>query len=76
MPDDDQNINIFDYYVDEAGDWDPWVARVAHVTFGNRWDLLGNAFVDTVDTVNDNDCTFVCQFHFRRNALKAISLMP
>ena len=27
LPDDDRDICFFDYYVDEAGEWDPWTSR-------------------------------------------------
>ena len=27
LPDDDRDICYFDYYVDEAGEWDPWHSR-------------------------------------------------
>jgi len=52
LPDDDQTICIFDYYVDEAGDWDPWQSKVPEVSFGNSWDLLGQVYIDTIDTVS------------------------
>lgn len=60
MPDDDRDICIFDYYVDEAGEWDPWVARVHQATFDNEWDLLGGVFVDTIDTVSNADMLVDC----------------
>ena len=51
MPDDDHDICIYNYYVDESGEWDLWLSRVPQVSFDNQWDLLGNAFVDTIKTV-------------------------
>ena len=27
LPDDDRDICVFDYYVDESGEWDPWISR-------------------------------------------------
>lgn len=27
LPDYDQQISVFDYYVDESGEWDPWQSR-------------------------------------------------
>ena len=27
LPDYDQEISVFDYYVDESGEWDPWQSR-------------------------------------------------
>jgi len=27
LPDDDREISVFDYYVDESCEWDPWTAR-------------------------------------------------
>ena len=52
MPDDDRDICIFDYYVDESGEWDLWTGRVPHATFNNSWQLLGDVFVNTVNTVS------------------------
>ena len=28
LPDYDQEISVFDYYVDESGEWDPWQSRL------------------------------------------------
>ncbi|CAG5121563.1 unnamed protein product, partial [Candidula unifasciata] len=50
LPDDDLDICVFDYYVDESGEWDPWLARVPEVMFTDNQDILGEVFVDTVDT--------------------------
>lgn len=34
LPDYDQEISVFDYYVDESGEWDPWQSRlVRNFTF-------------------------------------------
>lgn len=27
LPDDDRDICVFDYYVDESGEWDPWTSK-------------------------------------------------
>ncbi|BFZ10052.1 hypothetical protein BsWGS_13093 [Bradybaena similaris] len=51
LPDDDRDICVFDYYVDESGEWDPWLARVPEVMYADNQDILGELFVDTVDTV-------------------------
>ena len=52
MPDYDHDISVFDYYVDESGEWDPWQSRVPEVAYTDTHDLLGEIFVDTVDTVS------------------------
>lgn len=31
LPDYDQEISVFDYYVDESGEWDPWQSRLVKV---------------------------------------------
>ena len=31
LPDYDQEISVFDYYVDESGEWDPWQSRLVQV---------------------------------------------
>lgn len=43
---------MYDYYVDESGEWDPWVSKVPEVAVTDHRDLLGEIFVDTVDTVS------------------------
>jgi hypothetical protein len=52
LPDDDRDICVFDYYVDEAGEWDPWISRVPEAVYADNQDILGEVFVDTVDTVS------------------------
>ncbi|CAH3196290.1 unnamed protein product, partial [Porites evermanni] len=51
LPDYDQEISVFDYYVDESGEWDPWQSRVPEVSYFDASDLLGEVFVDTIDTI-------------------------
>lgn len=51
LPDYDQEISVFDYYVDESGEWDPWQSRVPEVSYFDASDLLGEVFVDTMDTI-------------------------
>ncbi|XP_048577711.1 dynein axonemal heavy chain 8 isoform X3 [Nematostella vectensis] len=51
LPDYDQEISVFDYYVDESGEWDPWQSKVPDVSYFDAADLLGEVFVETVDTV-------------------------
>ncbi|CAK8694917.1 unnamed protein product [Clavelina lepadiformis] len=51
LPDYDHEISVFDYYVDESGEWDSWMARVPEATYTGATDILGEVFVDTVDTV-------------------------
>ncbi|XP_071504103.1 dynein axonemal heavy chain 5-like [Diadema antillarum] len=51
LPDYDHDISVFDYYVDESGEWDPWVSKVPDVAYTDTRDLLGEILVDTVDTI-------------------------
>ncbi|GFN75495.1 dynein beta chain, ciliary [Plakobranchus ocellatus] len=51
LPDDDRDICVFDYYVDESGEWDPWHSRVPEAVYTDNQDILGEVFVDTVDTI-------------------------
>ena len=51
LPDDDRDICFFDYYVDEAGEWDPWQSRVPDAVYNDHHNLVGEVFIDTVDTV-------------------------
>ncbi|XP_035829673.1 dynein heavy chain 5, axonemal isoform X2 [Aplysia californica] len=51
LPDDDRDICVFDYYVDESGEWDPWHSRVPEAVYTDNQDMLGEVFVDTVDTI-------------------------
>ncbi|XP_071818739.1 dynein axonemal heavy chain 5-like isoform X4 [Apostichopus japonicus] len=51
LPDYDHEISVYDYYVDESGEWDPWVSKVPEVAITDHRDLLGEIFVDTVDTI-------------------------
>ena len=32
LPDDDSHLSVFDYYVDESGDWDVWQSRYRNGT--------------------------------------------
>ncbi|CAH1799095.1 unnamed protein product [Owenia fusiformis] len=51
LPDDDRDICVFDYYVDESGEWDPWQSRVPENQFSDDSSFLGDVFVDTIDTI-------------------------
>ncbi|XP_070190368.1 uncharacterized protein [Littorina saxatilis] len=51
LPDDDRDICVFDYYVDESGEWDPWHSRVPEAVYLDNQDILGEVFIDTVDTI-------------------------
>lgn len=52
LPDDDRDVRFMDYYVDESGEWDPWVSRVPESVYSDHHDLLGEVFIDTIDTVS------------------------
>ncbi|XP_070568705.1 dynein axonemal heavy chain 5-like isoform X4 [Ptychodera flava] len=51
LPDYDTDISVYDYYVDESGEWDPWVSKVPDSAYTDTHDLLGEVFVDTIDTI-------------------------
>ena len=42
---------MFDYYVDESGEWDNWEARLPEIAYGDSLDLLEETFVETADTM-------------------------
>ena len=44
LPDYDHEISVFDYYVDESGEWDSWVAKVPEATYSGTTDILGEVF--------------------------------
>lgn len=37
--------------MDESGEWDTWAARVPEATYTGTTDMLGEVFVDTVETI-------------------------
>jgi len=45
LPDYDHEISVFDYYVDESGEWDGWAARVPEATYTGTTDILGEVSV-------------------------------
>ncbi|CAF1326895.1 unnamed protein product [Adineta steineri] len=51
LPDDDREISVFDYYVDESCEWDLWTAKVDELNenIQDRIDAFGNVLVQTVD---------------------------
>ncbi|CAF3476774.1 unnamed protein product [Rotaria socialis] len=51
LPDDDREISVFDYYVDEACEWDLWTAKVDELNenIQDRIDIFGNVLLQTVD---------------------------
>ncbi|KAI8520697.1 hypothetical protein Bbelb_004510 [Branchiostoma belcheri] len=51
LPDYDHEISVFDYYVDESGEWDPWTSRVQEDTYPDNANISGEVFVETVDTI-------------------------
>jgi dynein heavy chain, axonemal len=61
LPDDDLKSSIFAYYVDESGEWDLWSARVQDIVYLDTVDLLGNVFVDTIDTIR---CRIFMEFAY------------
>lgn len=51
LPDDDRDICVFDYYVDDSGEWDPWTARVPEMAPLDHVNLLQEPFIDTIGTI-------------------------
>ncbi|XP_053567991.1 uncharacterized protein LOC128657631 [Bombina bombina] len=51
LPDDEQEISVFDYYLDESGEWDTWQSRLPEMTYIGSTDMMGEVFVETQDTM-------------------------
>ncbi|XP_075124385.1 uncharacterized protein LOC142197756 [Leptodactylus fuscus] len=51
LPDDDQEISVFDYFLDESGEWDTWQSRLPDITYIGNMDIMGETFIETQDTV-------------------------
>ncbi|XP_073445808.1 uncharacterized protein [Dendrobates tinctorius] len=51
LPDDDQEISVFDYFLDESGEWDTWQSRLPDITYVGNTDIMGETFIETQDTV-------------------------
>ncbi|XP_018425842.1 PREDICTED: dynein gamma chain, flagellar outer arm-like [Nanorana parkeri] len=51
LPDDEQEISVFDYYLDESGEWDTWQSRLPDITYVGNTDIMGEVFVETQDTI-------------------------
>ncbi|XP_028415382.1 dynein heavy chain 8, axonemal-like isoform X2 [Dendronephthya gigantea] len=51
LPDYDQDISVFDYYLDESGEWELWRSRVPDESYFDAADLLGEVFVETDQTI-------------------------
>ncbi|XP_063775387.1 uncharacterized protein LOC134910927 [Pseudophryne corroboree] len=51
LPDDDQEISVFDYYLDESGEWDTWQSRLPDISYIGNTDIMGEAFIETQDTI-------------------------
>lgn len=53
LPDDEQEISVFDYYLDESGEWDTWQSRLPDITYVGNTDIMGEVFIETQDTVSN-----------------------
>jgi len=42
--------------VDESGDWDPWASKVSESVYSDQQDMLGEVFVDSINTVSHKLC--------------------
>ncbi|XP_044146080.1 dynein axonemal heavy chain 5-like isoform X2 [Bufo gargarizans] len=51
LPDDEQEISVFDYFLDESGEWDTWQSRLPDITYVGNTDIMGEIFIETQDTV-------------------------
>ncbi|XP_069461306.1 uncharacterized protein [Ambystoma mexicanum] len=51
LPDYENEISVFDYYVDESGEWDTWQTRLPEMTYIGSTDILGEVFVTTIHTM-------------------------
>ncbi|KAM4771050.1 dynein axonemal heavy chain 5-like [Rhinophrynus dorsalis] len=51
LPDDEQEISVFDYYLDESGEWDTWQSRLPEMTYVGSTDIMGEVFIETQDTM-------------------------
>uniref|UniRef100_A0A7M5WVD3 Uncharacterized protein n=2 Tax=Clytia hemisphaerica TaxID=252671 RepID=A0A7M5WVD3_9CNID len=50
LPDDDREISVFDYFVDESGEWDSWATRLSEASLDESIDSFGQIFVETVSS--------------------------
>ncbi|XP_041109797.1 dynein heavy chain 8, axonemal-like [Polyodon spathula] len=51
LPDYDDEVSVFNYYVDESGEWDLWQSRISERNCTRQIDILGEVFVETIDTL-------------------------
>ncbi|XP_051780690.1 uncharacterized protein LOC114649411 [Erpetoichthys calabaricus] len=51
LPDYDEEISVFDYYVDESGEWELWTSHLSEQNRAIHTDVLGEVFIETVDTL-------------------------
>ncbi len=42
LPDDDSDVSVFDYYVDESGEWDVWRSRYVSMVMNMVWWCMGS----------------------------------
>ena len=61
-PDDEKDLLIFDYYVDEAGEWDQWNAKLEESLQPIQTDPFGYTIIETFETVCSSAAVydFVC----------------
>nr|XP_014351636.1 PREDICTED: dynein heavy chain 8, axonemal-like [Latimeria chalumnae] len=51
LPDYEHEVSVFDYFVDESGEWEHWESRLPETAYLGCTDILGEVFVETVDTM-------------------------
>ena len=52
LPDDDRAISVFDYFVDESGEWDTWETKLQETVLEEAVDVFGNIYVDNIISVS------------------------
>jgi energy-coupling factor transporter ATP-binding protein EcfA2 len=51
LPDDDSVESVFEYYVDESGEWDVWQTCVPRVDYSTQLDPINGLFIETDKTI-------------------------
>ncbi|KAI3387039.1 hypothetical protein SNEBB_008291, partial [Seison nebaliae] len=67
LPDDDSEINVFDYYVDESGEWDTWTSRMQEEIENDRENMT-----TTITTANQYDVQTIQFFYSHLNTVEHI----
>ena len=68
LPDDDRAISVFDYFVDESGEWDTWETKLQETVLEEAVDAFGNIYVDNIISVGYVEM-FCHEFRFHDSSL-------